>query len=506
MKNVLELLERSVSSFPNKISFSDEIQGGITYSDLVGLSKNVGTFFINKNVHRKAIAVYMNQSINSIISAFGIVYSGNYYVIIDCKMPIERINYILETLNPAAVIYSEETEDNITSFNFNGELCKIDEIKNNKADLKALDRVRNRQIDTDPLYVLFTSGSTGKPKGTVINHRNVLAYSEWFCNAFNIDEKSIFGNQTPFYFSMSVSDVYGVIRAGASLYIIPKKLFSFPIKLIEFLNENKVNTIYWVPSALSIVANWKTFDFIKPKYIKRVLFAGEVMPTKQLNYWIRHLPFPDTLYANLFGPTETTDICCYYVVNREIPNTSPVPIGNSCNNCDCFIVNDDGKEDIQGELYVRGSFVALGYFNNSNKTNEVFVQNPLQNAYPEKVYKTGDIVKMNELGEMEYVSRKDFQIKHMGYRIELGEIEFSANNIDGIKLAVVIYDKLSDDIILIYQGKRFSEADLIKELSGYIPNYMLPTKVIRIREIPFNANGKIDRNYLLNNYKEYSEV
>lgn len=504
MKNILELLEKSASSFPDKISFSDDIQGGVTYSDLVSLSKNAGSFFADKKIYKRAIAVYMNQSVNSLISAFGIVYSGNYYVIIDYKMPVERIHYILETLNPAAIICSEETQGNVSLLNFNGEICKIDEIKNHKADSAALENIRRKQIDTDPLYVLFTSGSTGKPKGTVVNHRNVLAYSEWFCDAFDINENSVFGNQTPFYFSMSVSDVYAAIRAAASLYIIPKKLFSFPVKLMECLNENKVNTIYWVPSALSIVANWKTFDFIKPEYVEKVLFAGEVMPTKQLNYWIKHLP--GAMYANLFGPTETTDICCYYVVNREIPNTKPVPIGNSCNNCDCFIVNEDGREDVQGELYIRGSFVAPGYFNNSDKTNEVFVQNPLQNAYPEKVYKTGDIVKINEFGEMEYVSRKDFQIKHMGYRIELGEIEFCANNLDKIKLAVVVYDKSSDDIILIYQGKKFSDAELIKKLSGSIPNYMLPTKVIRIKEIPYNANGKIDRNYLLNNYKKYLEV
>lgn len=184
-----------------------------------------------------------------------------------------------------------------------------------------------------------------------------------------ISEKTIFGNQTPFYFSMSVTDIYATIRTGAQLHVIPKSYFSFPALLIRYLNERQVNTIYWVPSALSIVANLKVLDFMMAEHIEKVLFAGEVMPAKQLNYW--RSKYPNALFANLFGPTETTDICTYYIVDREIKDTESVPIGIACDNCDSFVVTEDGRLagiGEEGELYARGSFLAMGYYNDPDKT------------------------------------------------------------------------------------------------------------------------------------------
>ena len=252
-------------------------------------------------------------------------------------------------------------------------ILNIEELKY-KTNEKLLNEVKNRVIDTDAAYVLFTSGSTGVPKGSVISHKSVIEYTSWFKNAFNINSKTIFGNQTPFYFSMSISDVFTNIMVGSTLYIIPKVCFSFPVKLIEYMNVNKINTIYWVPSALCIVANMKTFDYVKPKYLKKVLFAGEVMPMPQLNIWRRHLP--KLMYANLFGPTETTDICTYYVVNRDFKDNETLPIGKPCENTDILIIKDDNtlaSIGEVGELYVRGSIVGSGYYNNPEKTNSIFL-------------------------------------------------------------------------------------------------------------------------------------
>ena len=333
------------------------------------------------------------------------------------------------------------------------------------------------------------------PKGAVLSHKNVISYTEWFSKTFDISSETVFGNQTPFYFSMSVSDVYSTIKSGATLCIIPKACFSFPINLIKFLNENKVNTIYWVPSAISIVANLKLFDYLKPEHLKKVLFAGEVMPTKQLNYWIHNLD-KDILFANLYGPTETTDICTYYVVDRQFRDDEPLPIGRHCDNCDVMIVTDKNKlakVGEEGELYVRGSFVAYGYYGNDEKTKSAFVQNPLNPYYPEIVYKTGDLVKENEKGEIMYITRKDFQIKRMGYRVELGEIETAAGSIENIEECVCVFDKSSDKIILVYQGKKLTAEEILKCLKAKIPGYMMPDRVEKVALMPHNQNGKIDR-------------
>lgn len=418
-KNILSYLEETTLNFPSKIIFADNVRE-ITYENFLKEAKMVGTSLLENNIENNPIVIFIDKTVNCLSSMFGIVYSGNFYVIIDTQMPIDRINLILNTLDAKIMITDKKNYDKAVSINNNLKLYVFEEMLKSIDDEKLL-KVREKMIDTDPLYVLFTSGSTGNPKGTVITHKSVIAYANWYKETFDINENTIFGSQTPFYFSMSVSDIYSTIISGATFYIIPKMFFSFPLKLIEFLNEKKINTIYWVPSALSIVANLKTFDTIKPLYLKKILFAGEVMPVKQLNVWIKAIP--DALFANLFGPTELTDICTYYIVDREFDDCNTLPIGKNCDNCGIMIIKDDNtqaKDGEEGELCVRGSFLASGYYNNLEKTSAVFTQNPLNKCYPELIYRTGDIVKYNEHGELIYLSRKDFQIKHMGYRIELG--------------------------------------------------------------------------------------
>ena len=493
MKNILECLEYQEKKVPDKIAFADEKES-ITYSELLDYSRKIGSCLLKLNTTNKPIAIYLDKSVNVISAMMGIVYSGNFYVVIDSEMPVDRIKRIFSSLNPVAIITDSKYSSNLDGYiSFDMEECKAYNI-----DEEGLKTVRANQIDTDPIYALYTSGSTGMPKGAIINHRNVLAYSEWAVSTFGIHENTVFGNQTPFYFSMSVTDIYATIRAGATLVIIPKLYFSFPIKLIEFLNERKINTIYWVPSAIGIVSNYKVFEIEKPKYLKTVLFAGEVMPTKQLNYWIQHLD-EDVVFANLYGPTEATDICTYYVVNRKFQDDEPLPIGNHCDNCNVFVVNEQGKlagRDEQGELYIRGSFLSPGYYNNPQKTSEAFVQNPLHSAYPEICYKTGDLVRVNEYGEMMYVCRKDYQIKHMGYRIELGEIEAAVSSIEGIKENACVYDDMNDKIVLFYSSSRLKEDTLIEKLKEKLNHYMLPNKLIKQPNLPRNQNGKIDRKKL----------
>lgn len=284
--------------------------------------------------------------------------------------------------------------------------------------------------------------------------------------------------------------------------MISKTYFTFPIKLVEFLNERKINTIYWVPSALAIVSNWNVFDFARPEHLQKILFAGEVMPVKHLNYWRRYLP--DCLYANLFGPTETTDICSFYVVDRDFADSESLPIGRACDNCDTFLLTEEGtrasRAGEEGEIVVRGSFLADGYYNEPEKTTAVFTQNPLNTAFPERIYRTGDLARLNEKGEFIYISRKDFQIKRMGYRIELGEIEAAAGSIEKVKSAAALYDADAGRILVIYEGSIKDTDEVLQKTADKVPPYMRPDEVIRIKQMPYNANGKIDRQRLLKEY------
>lgn len=500
MKNVLEFFEKTTIEYPDKIGFTDSGRKA-TFSEVMKNAKAIGTH-LAKFGTKRPVAILIDKSVNCIESMLGAMYAGDFYVVVDVHSPTDRIENILNTLENPIIITDDGSIDLANSLGKT--FCVYDTAVQTNTDEDKLAEIRSQMIDMDTAYILFTSGSTGMPKGTVISHRALISYINWVTEEFEFDETTSFGSQTPLYFSMSVTDFYSTIKCGCTYNIIPKANFSFPLNLIKYLNDYEINTIYWVPTAISILSNWKAFDAAKPEYLKTVLFAGEVMPTKQLNYWIKNLDSKIT-YANLFGPTETTDICTFYVVDREFADDESLPIGKACDNCDVFIVNADGekaKPDEEGELFVRSSFMADGYYKNPEKTADAFVQNPINSFYPERVYKTGDIVKYNDKGELIYITRKDFQIKRMGYRIELGEIEAGANSVAKVKACACVYDKDADCLVLIYEGAVKDSNIVLEAVKNKVPPYMTPDKVLRIKEMPKNANGKIDRKALQSLYKE----
>ena len=507
-KSIVDYLDDICKRFPDKKAFID-LNREVTYQEFVSNSKRIGTYISTiVNDINTPMAIFIDKTINCLESMIGIIYSGNFYTVLDTKSPQNRIETIIENLDTNVILTDYKNLKKIQDMKITDKKILIyEEIIKTEINEQILFEINEKRIDTDIMYILFTSGSTGVPKGVVITHRAVLSYIKWVQETFKIDEKTIWGSQTPFYFSMSITDVFTTMMCGATMYIIPKINFSFPINLIKYLKENKINTIYWVPSALCIVANLGALD----KMELPDLFAGEVMPVRQLNMWMDALP--NTIFANLYGPTETTDICSYYIIENKISEAQTIPIGRNCNNCNLIVVNengqeikfrDDGKESESGELLVRGSFLAEGYYNNPKKTKEVFIQNPINDKYPEKVYKTGDIVKFDINGNLIYISRKDYQIKHMGYRIELGEIEKNIYSIEGITLCVCIYDDINQNIILYYQGE-VSEEQLAKIIPLKLVSYMRPHKYKRLVAMPYNSNGKIDRKFLKQKYMEELE-
>ncbi len=501
--NILEWLDRAVKSCPDKIALADE-ENCVTYAQLAQNVERIADYILKRGSWSNCpIAVLIDRNIQSIELFLGIVASGNFYVPIDWTLPQKRIELIMNTLKPVMLFQSLPVREKPYVAVEGLEVHPISMVlsEDTEIDRKKLQQVRENAIDTDPLYAIFTSGSTGVPKGVLINHRSIVDLVAQFQDTFAFPEEAVFGNQAPFDFDVSVKDIYNSLYMGATVQVVPKKFFSFPGKLIDYLNERKINTIIWAVSALHIVENFKTFDQAVPKYLKLIMFSGEVMPVKVLQYWKKYVK--EAQYVNLYGPTEITCNCTYYIVDREFSLTDALPIGKSFRNSQVYLWNQEAQHVITepeeiGEICVRGTCLALGYYNNEEKTQEAFTQSPFQTAYEEKVYHTGDLGMYNERGELMFASRKDYQIKHMGHRIELGEVEIAINSLDFIENACCIYDEKVGKIVLFYQAEKECKREIVQGLEAILPKYMFPNRFEYYEKLPMSEHGKLDRVKLKN--------
>ena len=494
--NVLDFLESAVKSYPDKIALADA-NTAYTYQSYQDRAKELASVIIEaiSGRTRQPIAVAIGRDADSIIRFMAVVYSGNAYVPLDFSQPEERVLKILDTTRPILVLAGADDLAQHPRVSQKYPLLDCHRTVTATVDQERLDLIRKQSIDTDPLYIIFTTGSTGVPKGIVVSHRSVIDLITRFSEVFAFSNDSIFGNQAPFDFDVSVKDIYNALYCGGTVRVIPQILFSLPLKLIEYLNEHRVNTLIWSTSALRIMENFKALDADKPLYLRDLMFSGEVMPNKVLNYWRNALP--DVRYVNLYGPTEITCNCSYYIVDRRFADHEPLPIGVPFHNTRIVLLDNEGQiiqePGVRGELCVLGSSLALGYYCNEEQTARSFIQNPLNQAYPETLYRTGDIAEYNELGELMFCSRKDDQIKHMGHRIELGEIEQAVNALDYIQASFCRYDLDEERIYLYYLAEEESKRRIMKDLRAFLPKYMLPNVYRHCREFPLNKNNKIDR-------------
>lgn len=495
--NILEYLEKTVKEVPDKTAYTDG-KHGLTFAEAFRYSRAIGSYLSREGFYREPVVIYMKKSPEAVAAFYGAVYGRCFYVPFDEEMPEYRVSLILETLKPRLMICDAYTEKKLAKIGFSGRTLRFEDAVKTEIRDEKLAEIREASMDTDPIYIVFTSGSTGVPKGVAACHRSVLDYVENLSKVLGFNRETVFGNQSPLYFDACLKELYPTMMFGATTYLVPKSLFMFPVKLVEYLNENQINTVCWVVSALTMISSMGTFDKVVPKYLHTVAFGSEVFPIKQFNLWRQALP--KAQFTNLYGPTECTGMSCYYRVNREFGPDDVIPIGRPFKNTEILLLNDEDQlagEGETGEICIRGTCVTLGYYRNPEKTKEVFVQNPLNDCYPELIYRTGDIGRYNEFGELVFVSRKDHQIKHMGHRIELGEIEVHVNQMAGIRMSCCVYDKEREKIVLFYVGDAEGK-DIIKALKEKLPRYMIPNLVEKIEEMPFTANGKLNRMELKN--------
>ena len=502
MNNVIEYLEKSTINNKNKVAVIEEDKK-LTYSNLTKYSKIVGSFIANQSIFNEPIIIFMDKGIDTLISFFGCVYAGCCYSLINPDFPESRIVQIRDVINSRCVITNKKNYELAKKYFNNSLVCDIEELKLGKINNKLLKEVRQKHIDYDPLYINFTSGSTGVPKGVVISHRSVIDFINCFTETFNFSNKDIIANQAPFDFDVSVKDIYSSIKVGATLVIVPTRYFSSPSVLLDYLCNNKVTTMTWAVSALCLITTFHGLDYKVPTKVNKILFSGEVMPIKHLKAWMEHLP--NTMFVNLYGPTEITCNCTYHIIDRKRKYDEKIPIGKPFPNERVFLLDENGFEITEknkvGEICVSGTALALGYYNNPEQTSKSFTQNPIKKYYNEQIYHTGDLGFYNDKNELVFNGRKDFQIKYLGHRIELEDVDKSIMKCSKVINCCTLFDEEKSKLIGFYIGD-IDKKELHSFLKESLPIHMIPNKFIKLDKFPMTKNGKTDRKELMKIYKE----
>ena len=497
MTNILEYLERSAQLYPEKPALVDE-QQSITFAQALENSRRVGSSLALSLAKGQPVAVYMEKSVENLCAFWGIVYAGGFYVSFNTQLPTSRLQQMQSVLQAPFVITDAEHRAALEEVFPPHRILLYQDLVKSTVDRALLAQIRQRHVDTAPLYANFTSGSTGVPKAVVVGHRSTLDFIDHFCPIFSITQKDVIANQAPFDFDVSVKDIYSALATGATLVLVPRPLFSQPQQLLDFLCEHRATTLIWAVSALCLITTVHGLDYRTPETVNKVLFSGEVMPAKHLKIWMEHLPRAQ--FVNLYGPTEITCNCTYHIIDRERSYPDGIPMGQAFPNEDVFLLDGDDQlvtsPNVVGEVCVRGSALALGYYRNPDQTAAAFPNNPLNPCYPERIYRTGDLARYSTLGELHFCGRKDFQIKHMGHRIELEEIERAVSNLPGVHRCCCVFHSEKHRLYAFYQGDLTSK-ELRLQLLPTLPPYMIPNVFRQVEQFPLNKNGKIDRTLLM---------
>ena len=497
MKNILEFLENTAPKFGGKTAFADETES-LSFEKLLALSKAGGSLLAGRGIYRQPAAVFMDKAPRTIAAFFAVMYAGCCQVPLERSMPRHRLRMILQRLEPQAIICDEASAGLASELGWGDKLIPCAELFAAEVNEEALAGIRAKCIDTDPAYIVFTSGSTGVPKGVTACHRSVIDYANALCPVIGAAEDSRFAMQVPLYVDACMKEVLSVIKCGSTAFLMQQSLFMSPLRVLDFLNRHEINTVCWVASALTLVSGLGAFEEGRPEYLRTVCFGSEVFPVKQLHLWQRACP--GARFINLYGPTEATGMSFYFVVDRDFAEGEPIPVGRPFDNTDFLLLREDDTEapaGETGEICIRGTAVSLGYFDDPERTAAVFTQNPLNSHYPETIYRTGDLGRLNERGELVFISRKDSQIKNMGHRIERGEIESCASLCAGVESACCLFTKEKSKLYLYYMGTA-GEKSVQRRLRAELPRYMVPSGLYRMEILPLLPNGKIDRNSLMN--------
>ena len=502
-----------------------------TYGELDTLSTQVARALMAAGCRQgDRVALLMPSSPVAIAGLFGIYKADCMYVPLDPASPISRLEKILESCGNRWILAAGPVTPVLEALWRNDrwrDRLKVGwleaaapasrgvEMAFTLADVigQSTAPVASRNHSCDPAHILFTSGSTGVPKGVVLTHSNVIHFIDWATKYFGMNASDRGCVHPPLHFDMSMLDIFSMAAVGGQLHLVPREFNLLPNKLADFIRTAELTQWYSVPPILNYLAKFDAVRCNDFPALRRVIWAGDVLPTPALIYWMTRLPHVS--FTNLYGPTETAISSSYYTVPAvPVDPQEAIPIGRACDGEELLVLDESLRPLPPGEigdLYIGGAGVSLGYWRDPGRTAAAFVPHPERPS--ERIYKTGDLGRLGDDGQVYFLGRSDSQIKSRGYRIELGEIETALNAVSGVLECAVVPLRTAGfegvEICCAYvaaAGSELTPSTIRRQLSRMIPAYMLPTRWQSYDQFPRNGSGKIDRRHIAATFEDKAGI
>ena len=491
-ENVLEYLEHAAKAWPVRTALEDEKEA-MSYPALLEAANRIGTGIAAHAAIRQPVAVVMtDRSVRCVAGMLGVVYAGCPYSPLDAAMPTERLQVILEQLQPGAILCDEATRAGVEKAGWPCPVLTYEEMVQIAIDADKLAWIRARVSTWDVLSILFTSGSTGVPKGVAQSHRSYIAYTETNTERFGFTMDDVYANQSPFFYANSITDIYPPIKIGAKVYVMPTRCLSFPKMLIETLKEKQISVLCMTPSSYVKAASSGVMAAGCLPDLKYIVLSGEAAHWQTLAVWLSAAP--NAKVWNFYGSTELLGVAVKRL-ERTYADSELIPVGRTYAGVEILIVDEDGNElprGEKGEMLIANPWLFSGYYRDKARTDAAFTDDPLNRGYRTRYYCTGDIGCISEDGMLTVHGRKDSQIKRAGYRMELGEVEVALRQIPGWDNGLVLYDKESGKLCCFWTGD-LTQKEILAALKKSLPRYALPDTYIHLEEMPYTATMKIDR-------------
>ncbi|MDR1115794.1 MAG: amino acid adenylation domain-containing protein [Tannerella sp.] len=519
---VNQWIKETATMYPQNeaISFEDK---SLCYAEFYAKANQFAHLLVKLGIKPgKRVALLMNRTLDLPVAQLAILIAGGTYVPIDPMYPVERIKYMLEDCG-TEILISQKNHAELITQTYTPKLkhCILTDADKTftypinynlwvQGDIacQSQEYIEFNNTPDDLIYIIYTSGSTGQPKGTMLRHRNVCNFLYYVQQAFDVKAEDRFAFVTSYSFDMTVTSNWLPFLTGASLHILSEEKTRNVELLLRFIGDKAISFLNITPSHFSMLANTLEFtdEQIRLQKNMTIMLGAEIINVGDVNKWLSY--FPEHKLINEYGPTETTVASTFFPIpvnQYRKCELSIVPIGKPIYNTQVYILNENNERcmpGVPGILHIGGAGVALGYLNKEERTNSVFIPNPTTGDKEDIVYNTGDLAKFTEAGDIIFIGRKDFQVNVRGYRIELGEIENALSKVPEIaeNCADIQFDNNKQGVVVaFYTTKTKTALDdnyILGMIDKLLPQYMLPSFILHVEQIPVTPNGKTDRKSL----------